>query len=116
MQVLDEVATLEALSAPGKGGPIVIEGPFLSKLFQLPTTQSSSETPATGKPQVGESLTWEQHSSIDDLPEDFADVFSDDPGHCITLEYDIILTTTDRIQAKAYPVSIHLQPSFREEV
>ena len=116
IQVLDEIPTLEALTAPGKEGPTVIEEPFPSEVCQLPTTPSSPETPATGKPQVGEFLTWDQHSSIEDLLGEFADVFSDVPGHCTTLEHDITLTTTDRVQAKVYPVPIHLQPYFRQEV
>ena len=87
-----------------------------SEIFQLPTAQSPSEALTVGKPQVGESLTWDQHSRIDDLLEEYADVFSDVPGHCTTLEHDITLTTTDRVRAKIYPVPIHLQPSFKQEV
>ncbi|XP_050701836.1 uncharacterized protein LOC126988072 isoform X2 [Eriocheir sinensis] len=116
IQVLDEVATLEALSAPGKDGPAVIEEQVSNEVFQLPTTQSSLEVPATGKLQVGESLTWDQNTNIEDLLREFADVFSDVPGHCTTLEHDITLTTTDRVQTKVYPVPVHLQPSFRQEV
>ena len=41
--------------------------------------------------------------------------FSDVPGHCTTLGHDITVTTTDRVQAKIYPVPVHLQPSFRQE-
>ena len=116
VQVLDEVSTLEALSAPGKDGPTVTEDPDASEVFQLPPSPSSSEAPATEKPQVGESLTWDQRSNIEDLFEEFSDIFSNVPGHCTILEHDITLTTTDRVQAKVYPVPVHLQPYFRQEV
>lgn len=116
VQVLDEVSTLEALSAPGKEEAPVIEKQLPREVFQLPTIPTSSDVPATRKPQVGESLTWDQHSIIEDLLREFNDVFSDVPGHCTTLEHDITLTTIDRVQAKIYPVPVHLQPSFKQEV
>ena len=102
--------------APGKAAPAVVEEPLPEEIFQCPTTSSSPEAHASGKPEVGKSLTWDQHSSIEGLLREFADVFSDVPGHCTTLEHAITLTTTDRLQSKLYPVPVHLQPSFRQEV
>ena len=42
--------------------------------------------------------------------------FSDQPGRFKIIEHDITLTTTERIQAKIYPVPIHLQHYYQEEV
>lgn len=57
---------------------------------------------------VSKALRWDQRASLQDVLSSFEDVFSESPGCTPTLKHDIILTTTNRITAKNYPVPIHL--------
>lgn len=68
------------------------------------------------EPEIGESLTTVQQVDLKKLLAEFDDVFSNTPGCTNTLVHDISLHTTDRVQAKVYPVPIHLKPFFEEEV
>lgn len=43
-------------------------------------------------------------------------MFFQTPGCTSTIDHDFVLSTTDRIQAKVYPVPIHLKTFFEEEV
>lgn len=109
VQVLDEISTLEETETAGKA-PDLEEDPDLPRISLL------ADEPPTSGPDINPSLTWKQSADIEDLIMAYPDVFSYKPGCTNTLEHDIILTTTERIQAKIYPVPIHLQSHYQEEV
>ena len=67
-------------------------------------------------PLISESLTIEQKESILNLISSFPKVFSNEPGCTSLLKHDITLTTSERITPKMYPVPIHLQKHFEQEV
>ena len=117
-EVLDETPTLEELTAPGDETVTVIqEGDTNSEPdLQLPLTPDGILHPAsTDIPEIGE-LHWDQQFHLQELMDSYQDVFSNNPGCTSTLTHDITLITTDRVQAKMYPVPIHLKPAFEKEV
>lgn len=65
---------------------------------------------------VNPSLEREQEKDIRRLVESFSDVFSEIPGCTSTAEHNIVITTSERLKPKSYPVPIHLQPHFEQEV
>lgn len=67
-------------------------------------------------PEVNNELTPEQKGEVKKLLEEFKDVFSDIPGCTTTLYHDISLCSTERLKPKLYPIPVHLQSYFREEV
>ncbi|XP_076036803.1 uncharacterized protein LOC143022466 [Oratosquilla oratoria] len=117
LELMDEISAIEELSAPGKEKvSIVDEGDPCDLLSQLPLTPDGiTLSPSTDKPEVGQ-LTPDQLVQLQNLMGEYKDVFSDEPGCTSTLTHDIQLTTTDRVQAKVYPVLIHLRPVFEKEV
>ena len=71
---------------------------------------------ATSPPDISKDLGSSNKVDVDKLIGSFSDVFSETPGCTSILEHDIVLNTTDRVKAKMYPIPIHLQPYFKEEV
>ncbi|XP_076039591.1 uncharacterized protein LOC143024613 isoform X1 [Oratosquilla oratoria] len=117
LELMDEISAIEELSAPGKEKvSIVDEGDPCDLLSQLPLTPDGMIlSPSTDKPEVGQ-LAPDQLVQLQILMGEYKDVFSDEPGCTSTITHDIQLTTTDRVQAKVYPVPIHLRPVFEKEV
>ncbi|XP_076059457.1 uncharacterized protein LOC143036085 [Oratosquilla oratoria] len=117
LELMDEISAIEELSAPGKEKvSIVDEGDPCDLLSQLPLTPDGLIlSPSTDKPEVGQ-LAPDQLVQLQILMGEYKDVFSDEPGCTSTITHDIQLTTTDRVQAKVYPVPIHLRPVFEKEV
>ncbi|XP_076044813.1 uncharacterized protein LOC143027412 [Oratosquilla oratoria] len=116
LELMDEISAIEELSAPGNEKVSVIDEGDPCDLSQLPLTPDGiTRSPSTDKPEVGQ-LNPDQLSQLQNLMGEYKDVFSDEPGCTSTLTHDIQLTTTDRVQAKVYPVPIHLRPVFKKEV
>ncbi|XP_050709220.1 protein NYNRIN-like [Eriocheir sinensis] len=93
-------------------GPLEAEDP--DDLVPRPlvcTVPDSALNPAL---DINKSLEWNQRSSLEDVLSTFKDVFSQTPGCTNTLQHDIILTTTNRVLTKNYPVPIHLRPYFEK--
>ncbi|KAK3870904.1 hypothetical protein Pcinc_023930 [Petrolisthes cinctipes] len=67
------------------------------------------------EPEMGQSLSALQREDLKKLLREFGDVFSNTSGCFNTPFHDISLHTTDRVQAKVYPVPVHLKPVFEEE-
>ncbi|XP_076062497.1 uncharacterized protein LOC143037823 [Oratosquilla oratoria] len=107
LELMDEISAIEELSAPGKEKvSIVDEGDPCDLLSQLPLTPDGMIlSPSTDKPEVGQ-LAPDQLVQLQILMGEYKDVFSDEPGCTSTITHDIQLTTTDRVQAKVYPVPI----------
>jgi len=73
----------------------------------------SIDTPCA---DINSELTQDQQNDIHKLISDFSDVFSETPGCTSLLEHDITLSTTERLKPKIYPIPLHLQTHFEEEV
>jgi len=73
----------------------------------------SIDTPCA---EINSELTQDQQNDIHKLISDFSDVFSETPGCTSLLEHDITLSTTERLKPKVYPIPLHLQTHFEEEV
>lgn len=58
----------------------------------------------------------EQEKDIRSLFESFSDVFSEIPGCTSAAEHDSVITTSERLNPRSYPVPIHLQTYFEQEV
>ena len=113
-EVLDEVATLEEDPLTNVEVPTInLSNDDVSAL--LPITPDG-QTDLKSKLEIAATLTWEQSADIEDLLLNFKDVFSDVPGCTPTIEHDISLVTTGRLRVKMYPVPVHLQPCFQDEV
>ena len=117
VQVLDEISTMEEFTAPGEDKvSIVEEGINHCPDLLLPLTPDGSLLdPSVGGPEKGP-LNQGQSDQLEGLLNEYSDVFSEEPGCTSTLTHDIILSTTDRIQSKIYPVPVHLRPDFEKEV
>ncbi|XP_076064943.1 uncharacterized protein LOC143038984 [Oratosquilla oratoria] len=117
LELMDEISAIEEFSAPGNEKVSVIdEGDPCDLLSQLPLTPDGiTLSPSTDKPEVGQ-LNPDQVVQLQNLMGEYKDVFSDELGCTSTLTHDIQLRTTDRVQAKVYPVPIHLRPVFEKEV
>ena len=68
------------------------------------------------QPSINEDLEEGQKRDINLILENYDDVFSNTPGFTNTVVHEIKLTTTEPIRAKLYPVPLHLQKNFNEEV
>ena len=114
--VLDEEPTLQSLSSPDdqQEMPSVPDDEEFS--HHLPLTPDGQTNDQREKPEIGTSLTPLQQADLQKLMCEFQTTFSNFPGCTDTIEHDIVLTTTDRVQFKNYPVPVHLKPSFEKEV
>ncbi|XP_076063452.1 uncharacterized protein LOC143038314 [Oratosquilla oratoria] len=83
---------------------------------RLPVTPDGQTDETDSRPNVNPKLEGYQQTSLEELVSEFKEVFSDNPGCTSSVEHDIILTTTDRIHMKVYPVPVHLKPHFESEV
>ena len=106
--------------APLKPMPVITE-PFSRVAIDLvgPLSPPSSDGQTEDQrmePKLGSSLTPLQQADLQKLMRKFHNTFSNFSGCTSTIEHDIVLTTTDRIQFKIYPVPVHLKPSFEQEV
>ncbi|XP_047478945.1 uncharacterized protein LOC125032028 [Penaeus chinensis] len=61
-------------------------------------------------------LSSQQKADIQTLIDSWTDIFSDIPGCTSLIKHNIELTSTEIIRAKRYPIPVHLQSHFREEV
>ncbi|XP_050706587.1 uncharacterized protein LOC126991970 [Eriocheir sinensis] len=95
-------------------GPLEAEDP--DDLVPCPLVCSVPDSALNPALDINKSLEWNQRSSLEDVLSTFKDVFSETPGCTNTLQHDIILTTTNRVLTKNYPVPIHLRPYFEKEV
>ncbi|XP_050708029.1 uncharacterized protein LOC126993204 [Eriocheir sinensis] len=95
-------------------GPLEAEDP--DDLVPRPLVCSVPDSALNPALDINKSLEWNQRSSLEDVLSTFKDVFSQTPGCTNTLQHDIILTTTNRVLTKNYPVPIHLRPYFEKEV
>ncbi|XP_076056332.1 uncharacterized protein LOC143034283 [Oratosquilla oratoria] len=84
--------------------------------FRLPVTPDGQTDETDSRPNVNPNLEGYQQTSLEELVREYKEVFSNNPGCTSTVEHDIILTTTDRIHMKVYPVPVHLKPHFESEV
>lgn len=83
----------------------------------LPLTPDGRESDALlSYLSVSSDLNKDQNSDVKILLKEFFYVFSELPGCTETIEHDIILASSDKLQIKVYPVPIHLQPHFEKEV
>ena len=82
----------------------------------LPVTPDGQSDIIDQKAQINPNITNEQKDSLLGLLDEYGDIFSETPGCTSTVEHDIVLTSTSRVQAKIYPVPLHLKPYFEEEV
>ncbi|XP_042229996.1 uncharacterized protein LOC121871652, partial [Homarus americanus] len=117
--VLDNDSKLESVEALPCEKSGIIPAPDSDDLgCQLPITPDGIvESPSTDDgPALKPGLERNQRADIEDLIANFEDVFSNVPGCTSTVHHDILLTTTQRVQAKVYPVPIHLRSYFEEEV
>ena len=96
------------------------EAPAVEEGLELPVASAGFLDPPLGEvtslPDISQDFEPLYRGDINELIASFSDVFSEVPGCTSILEHDIILNTTDRIKAKMYPIPIHLQPYFKEEV
>ena len=96
-------------------GPEIEEGgtelPVATSGFLNPTSSDVDSLP-----DISPDLESTYIQDVNKVIVSFSDVFSEVPGCTSVLEHDIILNTTDRIKAKMYPIPIHLQSYFNEEV
>ena len=109
VQVLDEISSLAEVESIGKA-------PNLEEDPNLPLFSLTADNETILGPEINPNLSWKQSADIEDLILEYRDTFSDKPGCTNTLEHDIVLSTTERIQAKIYPVPIHLQSIYQNEV
>ncbi|XP_045134079.1 uncharacterized protein LOC123517739 [Portunus trituberculatus] len=117
LHVLDEIQSLETSEPQDSTVPVVEEKLPDASSTELPITADEwLDSSPPSMPEINPSLPWEQRGDIEDLLLDYRDVFSTTPGCTSTIMHDIVLTTTNRIQARLYPVPIHLRPHFDEEV
>ena len=65
---------------------------------------------------INEKLSDEQVNDIKCLVSEFADVFSDKPGHTTSIEHVINLDSTTPVSKKPYPIPHHLIEVFNKEV
>ncbi|XP_076038439.1 uncharacterized protein LOC143023724 [Oratosquilla oratoria] len=83
---------------------------------RLPVTPDGQTDETDSRPNVNPKLEGYQQTSLVELVSEYKEFFSDNPGCTSTVKHDIILTTTDRIHMKVYPVPVHLKPHFESEV
>lgn len=114
VQVLDEVSSGED-STPDEEGVACTCDPE-DEYAGLPVTPDGQSDKEDSRSQINPNLDPEQRTALLELLQEYDDVFSETPGCTSTIEHDIVLNTTGRIQAKIYPVPIHLKPFFEEEV
>lgn len=81
-----------------------------------PDGRTDETSPLQNSPVVSPDLSLEQQNDLSSLTKMYEDVFSEIPGCTSALEHDIKLVTTERLKTKLYPIPIHLQPYFNEEV
>ena len=65
---------------------------------------------------INPSLEPEQHNDLRTLFQEFDSVFSEKPGFTDLLQHDIILTSTEQVKSRIYPIPLHLQKDFEAEV
>ena len=75
------------------------------------STHSSDDAPA-----VCEDLTSTQKWDLQNLIQEYGDVFSETPGCTQAIKHDIEVCSTERIKPKLYPVPLHLKTYFNHEV
>ena len=119
--VLDETSSLEDFVSAGLNlvQMAVVEEEFgadVEDQFPLTPDGRTSATPSVEPPSFSPDLTLEERSDINSLVHSYDDVFSETPGCTSVIQHDIQLITTERLKAKMYPIPVHLQPHFREEV
>lgn len=68
------------------------------------------------RPCMNPCLEEEYEKDINYLLDSFSDVFSEIPGCTSTVAHDNVLTTSESLKPKRYPVLIHLQSHFEKEV
>lgn len=66
--------------------------------------------------EICSELTHEQKDDVKNVIEESRDVFSELPGCTNSICHDISLCTTERLKPKLYPLPVHLQPYFENEV
>ena len=65
---------------------------------------------------INRDLDPRKYHEIIDLIEEFNDVMSEKPGFTELVKHDIILTSTEPVKSKIYPVPLHLRKYFEKEV
>lgn len=89
--------------------------------MELPLTPDGGSTAAVLGSEgnglhVSPNLNQAQKDDVSKLALSYNDVFSKSPGCTDLIKHDICLSSTEKIRAKSYPIPIHLQSYFEEEV
>ena len=66
--------------------------------------------------KINNDMDKDQEADVKLLLKDFIDVFSDIPGTTDLVEHDIVLTSTEPIRSRPYPVPYALKNEIRKEV
>ena len=74
------------------------------------------QTESVANVNTSDSLTTTQQQEMEDLMNDFTDVFSDVPGTTNLISFKIEVTDTKPIRTKPYPVPLSLKPTIEKEV
>lgn len=67
-------------------------------------------------PDVNPTLSKDQCRDVEELFSAFPGVFSDIPGCTSLIKHDIVLATTECLKSKVFPIPVHLQQYFQQEV
>lgn len=74
---------------------------------------SEQDSPAEiNNPNICPNLSESQKVDLENFLNGFSDVLSDIPWCTSTVEHDIVVSTTEIIKAKYYPIPVHLQHHF----
>ena len=126
--VADEISTL---SHPVQGDPFFICNSCIIEEGELPTLDSSKDSfsqsevglelpdvtvDESAAPDFCPDLDAHQKADIENLIDKFSETLSPLPGCTDTVVHDIKIMTSEVIKPKCYPVPIHLQSHFEEEV
>lgn len=96
--------------------PTVEEQSPAASSTELPiTTEKWQDCPPQGIPEISSTSNWKQRADVKELLLDYYKSLSDAPACTFTIQEDIVITT-NRIQAKLYPIAFHLKPYFEEKV
>ena len=68
------------------------------------------------KPEISNNLSSENIKDINNIIQEYSDVFSNLPGHTNTVDHKIELNCSEPVISKVYPVPVHLRTHFDTEV
>ena len=79
--------------------------------YSIPTIEKTGELP-----MFNQNLEEDDKKILENIFDDYKDVFSEVPGCTDAIVHDIQLINEQTFRSKSYPVPIHLQPHFVAEV